>query len=65
MDKIPLLDQVKAKLPAATDREGIERVATDAGVSPHTLRKIITGETADPRVGTLQALLDYYEGRAA
>ena len=60
-----LLERVKAKLPPWKDKLALEEVAIGAGVPFHTLLKIAKGETTDPRVSTLQSLLDYYEGRAA
>lgn len=55
-----LLAQLKEKLPAADDAAELVAIAAGSGVSIHTLRKIVTGETADPRVSTVQSLMRYY-----
>lgn len=62
--KTNLLQSVKARLPAASDRAALESVAVGSGVPYHTLLKIVTGETTDPRVSTVQSLIRYFE-RAA
>lgn len=60
-----LLESIKRKLPPAHEREALEAVATGSGVPFHTLLKIVTGETEDPRSSTLQMLVDYYDKVAA
>lgn len=63
--KVDLLETVKAKMPAANDRIGLEALAKDSGVPYHTLLKIAKGETSDPRVSTVQSLLRHFEERQA
>lgn len=55
-----LLEQLKKKLPAQTDRAGLEAVAASTGVPYHTLLKIVKGETEDPRISTVERLLAHY-----
>jgi predicted transcriptional regulator len=43
----------------------LESLAGEAGVSFHTLRKIATGETADPRMSTADRLRAYLERKSA
>lgn len=59
-----LLDQVKDRLPAASEKAALTEIAEGSGVPFHTLLKIVKGETSDPRVSTVQSLLRYFE-RAA
>ena len=61
----PLLTKLKRGLPKPDDREGLQRVADSAKVSIHTLRKIVTGETSDPKLSTVEPLLRYLEREAA
>ncbi len=60
-----LLAQLLAKLPPPTERDRLEEVAAAAGVPYHTLLKIVKGETADPRVSTVDSLLKYFREREA
>ena len=63
-----LLDYVRARLPASSDRGRLEEIARGAGVPYHTLLKIANGETDDPRVSTIENLIRYFrvaEERAA
>lgn len=60
-----LLDHIKAKLPAPHDRAGLEKVSAGSGVPFHTLLKIVKGETADPRISTVQNLARYLGREAA
>lgn len=60
-----LLGSIKARLPAATDRAALEKLAQDSGVPFHTLLKIAKGETMDPRVSTVQRLMRHFERLAA
>lgn len=60
-----LLTQLLAKLPPPTDKDRLEEVAVAAGVPYHTLLKIVKGETADPRVSTVDSLLKYFREREA
>lgn len=56
---------IKAKLPAPSDKEALERIAKESGVPYHTLLKIANGQTEDPRVSTIEKLLQYFDERAA
>lgn len=51
-----LLIDLKARLPAANDRQALEKLAQEAAVPYHTLLKIVKGETSDPRISTVQRL---------
>jgi len=42
-------------------RSDIRVISEKTGLPFHTLCKIATGETKDPRVSTIQALTEYYE----
>lgn len=55
--KTPMLEYVRARLPE-TYRE-LEVISEGSGVPFHTLLKIRTGETPNPRIGTLQPVYDY------
>jgi len=59
-----MLAYVLERLPHTGDAHylaRLEQVALAAGVSFHTLLKIAKGETADPRVSTVQSLYDYFK----
>lgn len=57
---------IRAKLPAPSDKEGLERIARASKVPYHTLLKIANGATEDPRVSTIEKLQRYFElARAA
>ena len=56
-----ILDYVRSRLPAASDKERLEIIAKGAEVPYHTLLKIANGETEDPRVSTVQNLLQYFK----
>lgn len=63
-----MLDYVKERLPAPSEKAELEKIAAAAKVNFHTLLKIANGETEDPRVSTVQTLYDYFkalEARAA
>jgi predicted transcriptional regulator len=60
-----MLAYVKERLPAASDKAALEKVAEGAGVPFHTLLKIAKGETEDPRVSTVEALFNYLRGTEA
>lgn len=60
-----LLLQVRRKLPPANEKQRLEEVAKRSGVPFHTLLKIITGETANPRIKTVEKLLRWTERQAA
>lgn len=64
-EKEPLLDYLLARLPGATEKDRLQEVATAAGVPFHTLLKIVKGETADPRVSTVDSLLKYLREKEA
>jgi len=38
-------------------------VARDSGVPYHTLTKIAQGQSPDPRIDTVQRLVDYFNGQ--
>lgn len=68
MSESSLLEYVRGKLPAPSDKSALEAVAVGAEVPYHTLLKIAKGETEDPKVSTVQKLYDYFrstEQRAA
>lgn len=56
-----ILDYVRSRLPAPGDKERLEIIAKGAEVPYHTLLKIANGETEDPRVSTVQNLLQYFK----
>lgn len=55
---------LKARLPDASDREGLERIAKASKVPYHTLLKIANGQTEDPRISTVEKLQRYLEEAA-
>lgn len=65
MDDKPLLDYLLARLPTAAEKDRLQEIATAAGVPYHTLLKIVKGETADPRISTVDSLLKYLREREA
>ena len=57
-EKEPILEFVKRKL---SENKGIlTRVARDCDVPYTTLMKISQGVVANPRIGTIQKLSDYF-----
>lgn len=56
---------VQERLPAPSDRQRLEEIATGSGVPYHTLLKIAKGETVDPRVSTVESLADYFKAQEA
>jgi predicted transcriptional regulator len=60
-----LLEYVRARLPAPSEREALEVIAAGASVPYHTLLKIAKGETHDPRVSTIDSLIRYFREREA
>ena len=60
-----LLRRVRRNLPPANEKKLLEEVAGKSGVPFHTLLKIVKGETANPRVKTVQKLLNYIGRMAA
>lgn len=68
MEDANLLSYVLERLPKQGDPHfmlRIAQVAEGAQVSEHTLLKIAKGETADPRVSTVQSVYDYFKGLEA
>lgn len=55
------MDFLRAKLPH--DKAELERIATGAKVPFHTLRKIQSGETQNPRIATVENLMRFYGRR--
>lgn len=60
-----MLDYVRRKLPSPKDKQALEAVAKAASVPYHTLLKIANGQTADPRVSTVQSLYNHLRGQRA
>jgi predicted transcriptional regulator len=60
-----LLRQVRRQLPPANEKAKLEAVAKGSGVPFHTLLKIVKGQTANPRILTVQKLLNYVYAKAA
>jgi len=60
-----LLKYVLARLPTPDQRERLEAIAKGAGVPYHTLLKIAKGETEDPRVSTIESLIQYFREHEA
>ena len=58
------IDEIRSRL-APLSWSQLEELAERSGVPFHTLRKVATGETQDPRISTVQALLDHWERQAA
>lgn len=56
---------VRDRLPPPSDKGKLEEIAKGAGVPYHTLLKIAKGETADPRVSTVESLADYFKAQEA
>ena len=44
---------------------GFEKLATDSGVKVSFIRKFFYGDRKDPRVNTVQPLLDYFHAQDA
>lgn len=53
-------EYVRLRLPKRGDRPELETVAKGAGVPYHTLLKIVSGETSDPRTSTVNRLSIYF-----
>lgn len=63
-----LLNSIRGRLPAPSERLRLEEIAKGSKVPYHTLLKIAKGETEDPRVSTVESLLRFFreeEARAA
>ncbi len=56
-----LLAYVLERLPSPSEREALEQIARGAKVPYHTLLKIAKGQTADPRVSTVESLTRYFQ----
>lgn len=56
---------IRARLPAPSDKEALERIARASKVSYHTLLKIANGQTDDPRISTVEKLQRYFDQREA
>lgn len=54
-----ILNFVKEKISACSYKE-LETVSADTGVPYGTLMKIKAGETENPRINTIQPLLNYF-----
>lgn len=54
-----LLLQVRRSLPPANEKGELLKAAKASGVPFHTLLKIVTGETENPRIKTIQKLLSW------
>lgn len=65
MESESLLQYVRERLPAPSERQALEEIATGANVPYHTLLKIAKGETHDPRVSTIDSLIRYFREREA
>lgn len=63
MNEEHILDYVRERLPAPSEKARLEQIAEGAKVPFHTLLKIAKGETEDPRVSTVQSLFDYFRAR--
>lgn len=46
-------------------RAELQEVADDAGLSFHTLIKLVNGQTPNPRIRTVEPLIKWYARRAA
>lgn len=60
-----LLKYIRERLPAPGEKEQLEAIAKGADVPYHTLLKIANGETADPRVSTVENLIRYFREQEA
>lgn len=60
-----LLKYIRERLPAPSEKEQLETIAKGADVPYHTLLKIASGETGDPRVSTVENLIRYFREREA
>lgn len=58
-----MLSYIRERLPAPGEKERLEEIAKGSAVPYHTLLKIAKGETADPRVSTVENLIRYFRGR--
>lgn len=57
----PILTFVRRKLDEV--RGSWVEVSTKSGVPYHTLTKIAQGQVPDPRISTVQRLVDYFNGQ--
>ncbi len=51
----PIIDRLRAEGPSSW-----ERIAKEAGVAPSLPRKLVYGDRENPRVQTIQPLVDYF-----
>ena len=58
-----LLDTVRKRLPGKSEKAALEEIAAGSKVPYHTLLKIANGQTADPRISTVDRLIAYFESR--
>ena len=65
MPEKPLLEYLLERLPLPSDKVRLAEVAHEAAVPFHTLLKIVKRETKDPRLSTVQTLLDYCRQKEA
>jgi predicted transcriptional regulator len=65
MKPVSLLKSVRRRLPPANEKGRLEAVAKESGVPFHTLLKIVNGQTENPRIKTVEKLLNYVEREAA
>lgn len=60
-----MLSYVRERLPAPNEKDRLEEISKGSDVPYHTLLKIAKGETADPRVSTVESLIRYFRQRDA
>lgn len=56
-------EYARRRLPRPSEKAELERVAKGSGVPYHTLLKIASGETEDPRTSTVNRLVVYFRAR--
>lgn len=60
--RVDALETIRSKLSRVTWRN-LQRIADEAGVPFHTLRKIVSGETQNPSYRTVEKLLYFAKTR--
>lgn len=60
-----ILKSLRRRLPPANEKLQLEEVAKGSGVPFHTLLKVVKGTTSNPRIKTVEKLLNYVDRRAA
>lgn len=60
-----ILRSVRRRLPMADEKQRLQEVAKESGVPFHTLLKIVKGKTLNPRIQTVEKLLNYVERQPA